>query len=90
MAIKVRWNAAHRVSDLAPHGGSPVTWNPTNYLLFTIYLHNCSVLTDEAVKHIAACKRPAEIDLTGYELVAASICKLRLACPALPDGRIIR
>jgi hypothetical protein len=37
------------------------------------------VLTDEAVKHIAACKRLAEIDLTGYELVAASISKLLLA-----------
>jgi hypothetical protein len=47
------------------------------------------VLTDEAVKHIAACKRLAEIDLTGYELVAASISGL-LASPALPDGRIVR
>jgi hypothetical protein len=29
VAIKVRWNAAHRVSDLAPHGESPLPWNPT-------------------------------------------------------------
>ena len=59
--------------------------------LSTLYLNNCSLLTEEALKHIATCKRLAEIDLTGCELSkAASISELLLSCPALTDGRIIR